>query len=307
MGTPSFAVPALSALLDAEHEVVGVYTQPDRPAGRGKRSAPPAVKTFAMTRGLPVYQPASLRRDEKARERIASLSPDVIVVAAYGLFLPADTLRLPPLGGLNVHPSLLPRYRGPSPVASAILNGDTTTGVTIMKLCEGMDSGPIVAQRETPIGPNETAQELTTRLFQVGAGLLVEMLPGWSRGETEALPQEESQATVTSLLSRSDGEIDWTRPAAYIARQVLAYDPWPGSFTHWRGRLLKIIEASATQERTSHPASPGEVAALSDGVGIGTGDGILEVQLLQLEGRRSVGARDFVVGHRNFVGSVLGA
>ena len=311
MGTPAFALPVLSALLDADYGVVGVYTQPDRRSGRGRPVVFSEIKSFALEQGLPVFQPASLKGDEKAREELASLSPDLIVVAAYGLFLPAETLGLPRLGCLNVHPSLLPRHRGPSPVAEAILNGDAVTGVTVMLIDEGMDSGPVVVQHETPIWPKETADQLTTRLFRMGAGLLVEVLPRWERGEVQARPQDNTQATITRRLNKEDGEIDWSRPAAYIDRQVRAYHPWPGSFTYWRGRLLKIIQSSASGSGVDAPVTPGQVVLLGVGhaagaVGIGTGDGILEVRRLQLEGRGVVAAPEFASGHRDFLGSTVG-
>jgi methionyl-tRNA formyltransferase len=311
MGTPAFALPVLSALLDAGHQVVGVYTQPDRPAGRGKKTIPTEVKAFALEGALPVFQPKSLRRDEAARRELASLSPELIVIAAYGLFLPAEVLALPRLGCLNVHPSLLPRYRGPSPVASAILNGDAVTGVTIMQPDEGMDSGPIVAQRETHIYSDETTENLTLRLFQMGAILLAEILPAWERGEITPRPQDSSQATTTKLLSREDGEIDWSRSAAYIARQVRAYYPWPGCFTHWRGALLKVLEARVGVQGTGYGGVPrtlypGEVVALPEGgVGVVTGDGILELRQVQLEGRRAVGVKEFISGHQDFIGARL--
>ncbi|MCH7786656.1 MAG: methionyl-tRNA formyltransferase [Chloroflexi bacterium] len=307
MGTPVFSVPVLTALVDEGHRIVGVYTRRDRPTGRGKRLTAPPVKLAALERGLPVFQPSSLRRDEKARQEMASLSPDVVVVAAYGLFLPPDTLSLPRLGCLNIHPSLLPRYRGSSPVVAAVLSGDAVTGVTVMKLDEGMDSGPLLAQRETPIGPDETAEALTMRLFELGSDLLIEVLPKWERGEIQAQPQDESMVSVTSRLSKEDGEIDWNRPAAYIARQVRAYYPWPGTFTHWRGATLKIVEATAIAPEAGTPASAGQVVLLAEGgVGIGTGEGILELRRVQLEGRGAVSAREFVQGHRDFPDSQVG-
>ena len=306
MGTPDFAVPVLSALLDAAYEVVGVYTRPDKPAGRGKQPMASAVKQHALARGLPVFHPVSLRPQQVQRE-LASLSPDVMIVAAYGLLIPSGILDLPPLGCLNIHPSLLPRYRGPSPVASAILNGDPVTGVTIIKLDEGMDTGPIIACQETPVGPQENAEDLTTRLFQMGASVLMEVLPQWMRGEIRERVQDETQATVTRRLSREDGEIDWGLGAVHIARQVLAYYPWPGSYTRWMGKLLKVIDASAIEleAATSHP--PGVVVSLPDGgLGITTGEGILEVRRLQMEGRRGLGAREFAQGQRDFPGSTVG-
>ena len=307
MGTPAFAVPVASRLLDAGHEVVGVYAQPDRPTGRRRSVVPGPVKRFAMERGLSVFQPSSLRRDEMARQELASLSPDLIVVAAYGLFLPIETLDMPRLGALNIHPSLLPLYRGPSPVAAAILSGDPLTGVTVMQLEERMDSGPIVSQRETRIGADESAEELTARLFQMGADLLVDVLPRWERGEIHAQPQDESRASVTSKLSKGDGEIDWSQPAVRIARQLRAYHPWPGSFTHWRGKLLKIMDASALESAAETPVLSGQVTSLSPGrVGVGTGGGILEVRRLQLEGRDITSSRDFVLGYPDLFGSSLG-
>ena len=298
----------LEAVIGAGHDVIGVYTRPGRPAGRGRRPSTPEVQRYALDRGIPVFQPVSLRRDEEARRHLIELAPDVIVVAAYGLFLPADILESPPLRCLNVHPSLLPRHRGPSPVATAVLDGDEATGVTVMRLDEGMDTGPIVAQEETAIGPEETTEELTARLFRMGADLLVETLLRWARGEVQARPQDEAQATATTRLSREDGEIDWGRPAAYTARQVRAYLPWPGSFTHWQGRLLKVLEASAHGPDSEASFDVGRVVSLDGrGVGVATGDGILGLRRVQLEGRRPVSAAELLAGHPDFIGSVLGS
>lgn len=304
MGTPRFAVPALTALADVGCDIVGVYTQPDRRSGRGRRHAASPVKQAALERGLPVFQPASIRRDADARAQLTTLEPHLIVVAAYGLFLPPETLRLPPLGALNIHPSLLPRYRGPSPVAAAILADDVATGVTVIQLDEGMDSGPILAQAETPIGAAETADALTARLFDMGAALLADILPKWSAGDIAPAPQDESRATITRLLSREDGAIDWRMTAVQIARQARAYHPWPGSFTHWRGRLLKVLDCSPMPSISDSP--PGRVVALPDGVGVATGEGVLALRRLQLEGRQAVGASEFVLGYGDFVGSTLG-
>ena len=305
MGTPDFALPTLDALADAGCDIAAVYTQPDRRAGRGKRTTLSPVKHAALERGLPVYQPTSLRRDPDARRRLAELAPHLIVVAAYGLFLPAETLALPPLGALNIHPSLLPLYRGPSPVASAMLAGGATTGVSIILLDEGMDSGPILAQRETPIGADETAGALTARLFDMGAALLTETLPAWRARRIAPAPQDESRATITRLLSREDGAIDWHTPAAQIARQVRAYHPWPSAFTHWNGRLLKITEARAVNAPAA--ATPGVALALPQGVAIATGEGALLPLTLQLEGRRAVSAAEFTRGYPDFIGAILGA
>ncbi len=305
MGTPTFAVPALDALADAGHDIVGVYTQPDRRSGRGRRITEPPVKQAAMERGLPVYQPASLRRDEGARRELASLEPDLIVVAAYGLFLPAETLAAPPLGALNIHPSLLPKHRGPSPVATAILEGNTATGVTVMQLDEGMDTGPIVEQVETDIGDQETAEALTSRLFDIGAELLADTIPLWNAREISSKPQRESEATITRLLKREDGAIDWAGSTDYIARQVRAYYPWPGTFTHWNGRQLKIHKASAIA--VDGTEEPGTVVDIPEGVAVVAGEGALLLLRVQMEGRQATGITDFVRGYREFVGSRLGA
>ena len=307
MGTPEFAAPVLRALVDAGHDVVAVYTRPDRRAGRGKRLAAPPVKGAALELGLSVRQPASLRRDEEAQREIRELAPDAIVVAAYGLFLPPDTLSVPRLGCVNIHPSLLPRYRGPSPVVTALLNGDDSTGVTLMVPDEGMDTGPILAVRETAIGPDEDAPALTARLFDMGAALLVETLPAWERGEVRPVAQDESLASVTSLVSREDGEIDWRLPASRIERMTRAYNPWPGAFTTWRGSTLKVVSARAREGKAGDAESPGLVVALADGgIGVRTGDGVLGLRRVQLAGRAAPDARDFARGYRDFVGSVLG-
>ena len=306
MGTPGFAAPVLSGLLDAGHEVAGVYTQPDRRAGRGRRLLAPETKSFAAERGLPVLQPPSLRGEE-AQRVLAALSPELIVVAAYGLLLPPAVLDIPPLHCLNIHPSLLPRHRGPSPVAAAIMEGDEETGVTVMRLDEGMDTGPIVAQRRTGIGAEETGEALTARLFQMGADLLVDTLPAWARGEIEARPQDEALATVTPRLSREDGEIDWSLSAERTARQVRAYHPWPGAYTTWEGRSLKVIEATAAAGEAGGVEEPGRVVSLGRGrMGVATGEGVLELRQVQLEGRSAVDAAGFLAGHPGAVGSVLG-
>ena len=305
MGTPAFAVPALTVILDEGCEIIGVFTQPDRRAGRGRRLTAPPVKEAAIERGLLVFQPSSLRRDAQAREQLVSLSPDLIMVVAYGLFLPEDTLAVPPLGALNIHPSLLPKHRGPSPVATAILDGDATTGVTLMQLDEGMDSGPIIAQRETSITEDETAKELTVRLFKMGAELLAHTIPQWRVGAIAPSPQSEADATLTRLLSREDGAIDWTRPADYIARQVRAYHPWPGSFTRWKGKQLKVHQAWALS--TDEALAPGTVVELPQGIAVATGEGALLLRRVQIEGRQAANIADFARGYRDFVGSQLGA
>lgn len=308
MGTPLFAVPVLGSLLEAGHEIVGAYTQPDRKAGRGKKLQPSAVKQFALENDLPLYQPASLRRDQSARDEFNSLSADLIVVAAYGLFLPVEVFDSPRLKTLNIHPSLLPKYRGASPVSSAILNGDEVTGVTVMLIDEGMDSGDIVAQVETPIEPHETSDVLTLRLFEMGAKLLVETIPKWQRGEIKAYPQNDSKAIITERLSREDGRIDWSKSAEHIVRQIRAYHPWPGTFTYHNDKPLKVIRGvlAAMDDESYEDALVGTVVQLSDeSIGVVTADGIVALEIVQAEGRRAVSVSEFAHGYPNFIGSRL--
>ena len=305
MGTPAFAVLALAALVERGHVVVGVYTQPDRRAGRGRKLRASAVKTFAEERGLLVFQPRSLRQDAKARSDLAGLAPDAIIVAAYGLFLPEDVLRLPRLGCLNIHPSLLPRHRGPSPVATAILDGDEASGVTIMLLDEGIDTGPILAQQETRIAADETAEELAGRLFELGSELLVDTLDRWDRGQIVPTPQNDEDASVTRRLEREDGRIDWNESADSIVKRLRAFTPWPGTFTTWRGRTLKVLSARSLD--VSLDGTSGTVVRLDDStIAVLTGNGALEVHSLQMEGRRAMSATDFVRGYEDFIGSSLG-
>jgi methionyl-tRNA formyltransferase len=304
MGTPDFAVPVLEALLAGAHDIVAVYTRPDRHVGRGRRVLPTPVKRFALERGLPVLQPASLRGEEIARE-MEGLNPEVVVVAAYGRIIPEAMLRVPAHGMVNVHPSLLPRHRGPSPVATAILEGASVTGVTIMLLDAGMDSGPILAQREAAVQPGERTGELTTRLFGMGAELLLEVLQAVGSGDLRPVPQDEARATVTRLLQKADGELDWSLPAVELERRVRAFDPWPGCFTRWGGRQLNVVEAGVVDGGGTAEGEVGEVAAGSEGLVVVTGRGLLRLDSLRLEGRRTQPAEEFVRGHADLPGARL--
>ena len=230
MGTPEFAVPTLTKLVESHH-VVGVVTQPDRRAGRGRKLRVSPVKESALAHGLAVLQPESLRKDRETADRLRDLQPDAIVIAAFGQILPAEVLAIPPHGCLNVHASLLPRHRGAAPIAAAILAGDEQTGVTIMLMDEGVDTGPILAQVQTPTGPEDTTLSLGERLAQLGADLLVSTLFQWAAGELEPAPQDESLATYSRLVRKADGRADWRLSAAELARRARAYYPWPGLHT----------------------------------------------------------------------------
>ncbi len=299
-GSPPGAVAALDALVGAGLDVAAVYTQPDRPAGRGARARPTAVRREAEDLGLPVRTPASWR-DERAMAELASWEADAFVVVAYGRILPTRLLEMPRLGVLNVHPSLLPRFRGTSPVQAAILEGDTHTGVTIMLLDEGMDTGPILARsaREA-VCPDDTGGGLMERLFEIGAGMLVRTLSEWAAGAITPVPQDEGEATVTRMLRREDGALDWTESAALLERKVRAYDPWPGTHTRWRGRNLKVLGAAVAPEAGGEP---GAVSSVEDRPVVATADGGLALVCLQLEGRRAVTGEEFVRGHSGFIGA----
>jgi methionyl-tRNA formyltransferase len=302
MGTPDFTIPVAEALLRLGLEVVAVYTKPDKPSGRGLRTEPPPVKEWALSRGLRVVQPESLRKAE-AQQEMAALKPDVVVVAAYGRILPGEVLRIPPRGCVNIHPSLLPQYRGTAPVVTALLDGVSETGVTLMLLDEGMDSGPILVQRVEPVLASDTAESLTTRLFQRGAELLEEVLPRWLQGGLSSRAQNERRATLTKMVQREDGKADWSLPAVRLERMVRAYTPWPGLYTIWRGKLLKVLGAAVAEGA----AEAGRVVALEDGgCAVGTGRGLLVLKTLLLEGRRPLPAAEFIKGYREFIGSRLG-
>ena len=244
MGTPEFAVPVLEALVEApDVEVPGVVTPPDRPGGRGRNPVQSPVKSYALARSLPVLQPQSLR-PEAAQRALASLSPDVIVVAAYGRILPPPVLAMPPHGCLNLHPSLLPRHRGPAPVVTAILEGDRSTGVTLMQLDQGMDTGPLISSQRVELTGSEDAETLTRRLFQLGARLLLDNLGPWVAGELTARPQIDAESTVTRKVERDDGRADWTMSAEQLERRCRAYKPWPGLYTQWDGKILKLLDVT---------------------------------------------------------------
>jgi len=304
MGTPDFAVPALEQLVLNGYEVV-VYTQPDRVAGRGQALTASPVKIAALEKGLPVVQPESLK-SALVVEQLAGFRPDAIVVSAYGQILPESVLAIPPHGVVNIHPSLLPEFRGASPVASAILSGYEFAGVSLMLLDKGMDTGPVLARAQISIAPQDTTGSLTDKLAGVGAQLLLEVLPRWMKGEITPQPQDEAQATLTRRFDKGDGEIDWTLPAVELGRRVRALSPWPGCYTRWQGKQLKIIAAVPLSDEGN--VGIGKVMAQGKGeaaFGVGTGAGVLGILQVQLEGKRAVTAAEFVRGQKDFAGTVL--
>ncbi|MEN8175066.1 MAG: methionyl-tRNA formyltransferase [Pseudomonadota bacterium] len=295
-GTPDFSVPALQALLDAGEQVIGVYTQPDRPAGRGRRLAASPVKQLAEAAALPVYQPPNFK-DEDDLAELEALRADLMVVVAYGLLLPQRVLDAPRLGCVNIHASLLPRWRGAAPIQRAILAGDTRTGVAIMRMEAGLDTGPVYLVRETRIGERETAAELHDRLAHLGAEALMAALPGIADGSLAPVPQEDADAPYARKLDKAEARIDWTLSAAEIDRRVRAFNAWPVAFTHLDRQSLRIWEAETVPDTSQAP--PGTVVAQTRaGIDVATGDGVLRILKLQLPGKRATGAREFLNARR---------
>lgn len=300
MGTPSFAVPSLSALAAAGHEVAALVAQPDRPAGRGQALREPATKVWARERGVQVLQPEKVRDGRLATE-LGALRPDVLVVAAYGRILGKDLLELAPHGAVNVHGSLLPRYRGAAPVQWAIANGEVETGVTIMQVDEGLDTGDVLLQRALPIAPGDTAETLAGRLAALGGEALVDALDLLARGGIVPVKQDPAKATLARILAKEDGRIDWTRPAREIANRLRGFSPWPGAWTTLDGKGVKVLDAEAEDARAHEETwVPGAASAVAGrGVAVRCAHPTaLMVRRLQIEGKAPQAATDFMNGLR---------
>jgi methionyl-tRNA formyltransferase len=306
LGTGLFAVPSLEALLDAGHEVAALVTQPDREKGRGRVLAAPPAKVVAERRGVPVLQPARIK-DPRAVDELRALRPDVQVVVAYGQILPRAVIDIPPLGTVNVHSSLLPRYRGAAPIHWAIVNGERETGVTTMLIDEGLDTGPILLARATPLGAEETAPELSSRLALIGAEVLVKTLEELARGTIAARPQDDARATLAPLLKKEDGRLDWTRSADEIARRVRGLQPWPGVVTALGGADLKVMSARP-EPGPATDAPPGTLLSVDrDGLVVASGGGTrLRLLEVQPESRRAMPAAAFAAGAHLTPGARLG-
>jgi len=303
-GTPAFAVPALEALIDAGYRVVAVYTQPDRPAGRGRRLRASPVKTLALEHGLVVEQPESLR-DPAVQKRLAGHAPDVMVVAAYGLILPAAVLGMPVHGCLNIHASLLPRWRGAAPIQRAIEAGDEQSGVCLMEMAAGLDTGPVVACRSTPIGAEDTASTLHDRLADMGAELLADKLDDWLSGRIDARDQPEEGVTYADKITTGECRVDWDETADVITRRVRAFDPWPVMRCQRDHAPLRIWAARALPGPAA-TGVPGEILTVSDeGIDVQTGDGVLRLLRVQAPGGRAQAVADFLRGHTMHVGEIL--
>jgi methionyl-tRNA formyltransferase len=323
MGTPYFAVPALKVLVEGAApgsivpeglEVVTVVTRPDKPAGRGREIVYAPVKQFALEHNIPVWQPGSFKKAENSAA-LAEYTADLYIVAAFGQILPQVVLDQPRYGTLNIHASLLPKYRGADPIAESILQGESETGVTIMLLDAGIDTGPTLLSRSIALAEDETTKSLTPKLAELGAQALLEALPGWIAGTITAQPQNELHASHTRMLQKEDGHLHWEKPAAVLARQIRAYTPWPGGYTYWRGKLLKILEAQPleggvdTLEQPAQRVEPGLVTTREEAghevMSIVTGSGFLLVKQVQLEGKKAMSAEEFLRGNKQIAGDVL--
>jgi methionyl-tRNA formyltransferase len=299
-GSPEFSLPSLRALHQS-FSIAGVVAQPDRRAGRGRALQPPPVAELAASLDLEVYQPRDINAPD-AIDRLRRWKPQVIVVAAYGQILSSEVLSLPELGCINIHASLLPRWRGASPIQAAIKAGDAETGITIMKMDEGMDTGPIIAQRRVRIAETETGGQLTMRLADLGAELVTEVLPTYLEGEIQPIPQIDDLATYAPLLKKADGELDWDQPAEALARQVRAFEPWPTSFFHWQRRRIVVRSASALP---GDDAAAGAVTVVEDQPAVVTSEGILCLQVVQPAGKTEMSGAAFLRGAKDFPGSRL--
>ncbi len=302
MGTPDYAVPALETIVAAGHEVVGVVTQPDAVSGRGKKVRFSPVKQKAIELDIPVLQPEKIKKNARFLSELSALYPDVIVVAAYGKILPKEVLDLPQMGCINIHASLLPRFRGAAPIQAAIIEGDAETGVTIMRMEEGLDTGDMLAKDSTPVD-GKTGQQLHDELAHMGAELIVDLLPKLDR--IEGKKQDDSQATYAHRITKQDGHIDFTNSAARIERTIRAFDPWPGSFAYYGEKMLKFWKAEVLEEE--HGKSPGTVIETANGhIDIGCGEGILRVLEIQAPGKKRTRAGEYLKGNSIEIGTVLG-
>ena len=302
MGSPDFAVPCLRAVA-AAHEVVVVVSQPDKPAGRGGELRAPAVKVAAQELGLPIIQPKSARNGELA-QALRDARVDVAIVVAYGKILPKDVLEAPPLGCINVHGSLLPKYRGAAPVQWAVIDGEAETGVSIMQLDEGMDTGPVWAERRVAIGPEETSGELLARLAPIGAAALIETLPVIASGTARPIVQDHARATHAKMLDKTDGAIDWAQPARAIAARIRGVDPWPGAYATLRGQPIKLFRAIVTERAAAEGA--GTVVAIDrEGVHVACIGGVVAIREVQAAGKKRMAAQAFASGRGIAVGDQL--
>lgn len=307
MGTSDFGLEILKALVDTKYNIVGVYTKPDSLAGRKRETTEPPVKKYAVEKNFAVFQPVKF--DFESVEELKRLQPDLIIVAAYGKILPKSVLDLPGFGCLNVHPSLLPKFRGPSPIQNALLLGESETGTTIMLMDEGMDTGAIIAQKKMLVNESDDAQTLSSKLSILSVELLLKTIEPWIKGRLEPKKQDEIGATLCQLIDRDDGRIIWEQDAQEIFNRFRALNPWPGIFTFWKSAdmalRIKLLKISVKKEKVARKYKVGEVFEEDGMAGVQTGNGVIIIQRVQIEGKNSLEISDFINGYRNFIGSIL--
>lgn len=304
-GSPQFALPALKALIEGEDKIVGVVTQSDRPKGRGRVISATRVKTFALENGLKVFQPLTAR-EESFIKKIAEIDPDLLVVVAYGQILPQSLLDIPRFGAINVHASLLPKYRGAAPIQWAIICGERQTGITTIKMEAGLDTGDILVQSKVAIKEDDTAKSLHDRLAEEGSRVLMETISRLKEGSLKPIPQDHSQATYAPVLKREHGVIDWSNEAKIICNWIRGLDPWPGCFATWEGKTIKVFGCTPIEHDA--PESPGEIVEIAPhGLKVTTGKGYVLLKELQLEGSRRMRISEFILGHDITVGEILGS
>lgn len=303
MGSPEYTLPILKELLISKHSVLATFTEPDKLIKRNKIVLENPIKEYCKKLNIPVFQ-FSKQNNEKVFEKVSNIQPDGIIIASYGLILPKKVLEIPPLGCINIHPSMLPKYRGPSPIPSAILNGDYNSGVTLMKLDTGMDTGPIIAQEKFLIHPSHNTSDLTKILFTLGGKLLAKILPDFACGNIQATPQNEEKATATIKIKKTDGLINWSNTSGYIKKQIKAFTPWPGTYTFWQGKRIIIHNGNEYQKNVDVKSTPGTIYQLPNkSIGVVTSTNFLELKKLQLEGKKVLSIEEFLIGYPNLINS----
>lgn len=303
MGSPEYTLPILKDLLTSNHSVQAVFTEADKLIKRNKIVLENPIKQYCIKLNIPVFQ-FTKENNKKIFEEVSKTKPDAIIIASYGVILPKKVLEIPPLGCINIHPSMLPKYRGPSPIPSTILNGDYNSGVTLMKLDTGMDTGPIIAQEKFLIDPSHNASDLTEKLFSLGGKLLTKILPDFASGNIQVTPQNDKKATTTLKIKKTDGLIKWSNTSEYIKNQIKAFTPWPGTYTFWQGNRIIIHDGNEYQKNVNLKSTPGTIVQLSNqSIGVVTSTNFLELKKIQLEGKKVLSVEEFLMGYPNLIDS----
>ena len=303
MGSPEYTLPILNDLLTSNHSIQAVFTEADKLIKRNKIVLENPIKQYCIKLNIPVFQ-FTKENNKKIFEEVSKTKPDAIIIASYGVILPKKVLEIPPLGCINIHPSMLPKYRGPSPIPSTILNGDYNSGVTLMKLDTGMDTGPIIAQEKFLIDPSHNASDLTKKLFSLGGKLLTKILPDFASGNIQVTPQNDKKATTTLKIKKTDGLIKWSNTSEYIKNQIKAFTPWPGTYTFWQGNRIIIHNGNEYQKNVNLKSTPGTIVQLSNqSIGVVTSTNFLELKKIQLEGKKVLSVEEFLMGYPNLIDS----